>query len=843
MAIISLGTNAILSGNLELTGTLSSSSPISASYFYGDGSQLTNLPISSGSGVSSAEVSGAITGAIADFPTRTEVSGAITGALIPYATSADVSASFAGLSTNNTFTGINSFNNSITGTDAYFSGDLTINGTASIASLQTVNQQSLVVGDKYIVIMSGGLDHVGLDGAGILWGSGSSGSSVDENGAHAYIKYRNEYDKLEIFSGLRISGSLTSSATISSSGGFYGDGSGLTNLPISSGSGVSAAEVSGAITGALVPYATLVGVSASFTTPAQVSSSITSALTTYPTRVEVSGAITSSISNFPTRAEVSGTLTASYWTGARTQSEVSGVLTSSLTNYATLSGVSASFTTKTALSGVLTASYWDIPRTKTEISGVLTSSLTNYVNNTQVSGVLTASYWDIPRTKAEVTGAVTGAINNMYQGAGATYISRSFASYDYVFPQGQAQQSQTANAWYKVMFDGTLGSSSADWQVAPIAALFTGSTSTTTLTVDSMVSGTIGLGMGLSGSGFLLNNNTTEIVSIVSFGTGTGSTGTYTIFPAGNRATTGISARYYSRLLYSGQPHTFLLTGHLSYECHSGLELITTAFAKNGVVISSSQGSAYIPNANPVTNHDFSTMVNLVAGDYIEVYHQIDVANEHWEIWQAHINATQVDGNNVTALILSSSAQQISGAITGALGGLPSKSEVSGAITSSLTNYARKDQTNTFTATQNISGNLNVTGTISGAYFVGDGSQLLNLPGGPGGGVNASQVSGAITSSMTKLMNYINFGPAEGYSGSYFEVGPTNSLFATASIWYLNNTKTFKIYEENYTYNGVKVSSINYKLYDSDGSTILRQATDTITYAGVLVTSISRSIT
>jgi len=124
------------------------------------------------------------------------------------------SSSFVGL-TANTFTGVQTFSNAVTGTSAYFSGDVVINGTASIAILETREQQSLVVGDKYIVILSGADDHVGLDGAGLLFGSGSVSANTDENGASAYLRYRNSYGKLEMFPGLRVSGSLNTTGGFS----------------------------------------------------------------------------------------------------------------------------------------------------------------------------------------------------------------------------------------------------------------------------------------------------------------------------------------------------------------------------------------------------------------------------------------------------------------------------------------------------------------------------------------------------------------------------------------------------------------------------------------------------
>lgn len=156
--------------------------------------------------------------------TKVVASSGFTGSLQGTATMAADSTLFDGRSSNtfagltaNTFTGIQTFSNVVTGTSAYFSGDVIINGTASISILETRNQQSLAVGDKYIVIMSASTDHVGLDGAGLLFGSGSVAGTVDENGSHGYLRYRNAHDKLEIFPGLRVSGSLDVTGGISSS--------------------------------------------------------------------------------------------------------------------------------------------------------------------------------------------------------------------------------------------------------------------------------------------------------------------------------------------------------------------------------------------------------------------------------------------------------------------------------------------------------------------------------------------------------------------------------------------------------------------------------------------------
>lgn len=140
------------------------------------------------------------------------------------------STAFPILSANNTFTGVNTFG-AVTGSGAYFSGDIRVNGTASIALLQTLNQTALNVGEKYIVLMSGSTEHTGLDGSGYLWGSGSTGPTVDENGANAYIKYRAATDRLEAYPGLNVLGVLSSSNGIT--GSHVGDGSALTGVTAS----------------------------------------------------------------------------------------------------------------------------------------------------------------------------------------------------------------------------------------------------------------------------------------------------------------------------------------------------------------------------------------------------------------------------------------------------------------------------------------------------------------------------------------------------------------------------------------------------------------------------------
>ncbi len=102
--------------------------------------------------------------------------------------------------------------------DAFFAKNIRVNGTASIALLNTINQTSLQLGDKYITILTGATDHASLDGSGILWGSGAFGDPTqDEFGANAHILYRTDpTDALEIFPKLVV-GSGSNIVTVTSS--------------------------------------------------------------------------------------------------------------------------------------------------------------------------------------------------------------------------------------------------------------------------------------------------------------------------------------------------------------------------------------------------------------------------------------------------------------------------------------------------------------------------------------------------------------------------------------------------------------------------------------------------
>jgi len=109
---------------------------------------------------------------------------------------------------------------------------------------------------------------------------------------------------------------------------------------------------------------------------------------------------------------------------------------------------------------------------------------------------------------------------------------------------------------------------------------------------------------------------------------------------------------------------------------------------------------------------------------------------------------------------------------------------------------------------------------------------------------NASGISANAHKSLRQLIHFIDNGPADGFaSGAYREILPVEDPFPTSVIWWESVAKTEKIVEKTYTYNDNKtVSQVQWKMYDTDGTTVLTTVTDSITYSGIFEVSRTRSI-
>lgn len=95
---------------------------------------------------------------------------------------------------------------------------------------------------------------------------------------------------------------------------------------------------------------------------------------------------------------------------------------------------------------------------------------------------------------------------------------------------------------------------------------------------------------------------------------------------------------------------------------------------------------------------------------------------------------------------------------------------------------------------------------------------------------------------LRQLIHFIEDGPAEGFaSGAYKEV--IGTVFPTLITWYTDSGKTDKILEKNNTWSGVNKTVEEWKVYDTDGSTVLASVSDAISYSGIFETNRTRTIT
>jgi len=108
-----------------------------------------------------------------------------------------------------------------------------------------------------------------------------------------------------------------------------------------------------------------------------------------------------------------------------------------------------------------------------------------------------------------------------------------------------------------------------------------------------------------------------------------------------------------------------------------------------------------------------------------------------------------------------------------------------------------------------------------------------------GSGISESQHE-----TIRQLIHFISEGPAEGFtSGAYKETLPSASVFPTSIIWWESSSKLKKIVERTLTWTGVNLTTDEWKIYDTDGSTLLATVSDAISYSGIFETTRTRTIT
>ena len=123
------------------------------------------------------------------------------------------------------------------------------------------------------------------------------------------------------------------------------------------------------------------------------------------------------------------------------------------------------------------------------------------------------------------------------------------------------------------------------------------------------------------------------------------------------------------------------------------------------------------------------------------------------------------------------------------------------------------------------------------AHLAGIDAYLGSISG--GGGINDAEHR-----SLRHLIHFIDGGPAlEFASGAFKETLPSGSPFPTSEIWYESAAKLDKIVELSITRGaGKRPVTEEWKMYDTDGSSVLETITDTILYSGPFETTRTRTI-
>jgi len=101
----------------------------------------------------------------------------------------------------------------------------------------------------------------------------------------------------------------------------------------------------------------------------------------------------------------------------------------------------------------------------------------------------------------------------------------------------------------------------------------------------------------------------------------------------------------------------------------------------------------------------------------------------------------------------------------------------------------------------------------------------------------------AVNAFLPALDFYVDEGPVDGLAGAFKEVLPTASVLPTSVIWYTDSGKTKKVVEKLLTYTDILPATVTWKLYDTDGVTVLKTAVDTFTYSGIFESTRTRVIT
>lgn len=94
-------------------------------------------------------------------------------------------------------------------------------------------------------------------------------------------------------------------------------------------------------------------------------------------------------------------------------------------------------------------------------------------------------------------------------------------------------------------------------------------------------------------------------------------------------------------------------------------------------------------------------------------------------------------------------------------------------------------------------------------------------------------------SALLHLIHFIDEGPASGFTTGATKT-TTGTVFPTQNLW--RRSDATKLVEQNITWTGSFPTTVEWKIYAADGTTVLATVTDTISYSGPFETSRTRAI-
>lgn len=128
-------------------------------------------------------------------------------------------------------------------------------------------------------------------------------------------------------------------------------------------------------------------------------------------------------------------------------------------------------------------------------------------------------------------------------------------------------------------------------------------------------------------------------------------------------------------------------------------------------------------------------------------------------------------------------------------------------------------------------------------------SQIINDSGVAGGTVadaldvlkGEEGITPADHDALRQLIHFIDDGPTDGFASGSVKDCTTEGTLVVNEVWYTDAGRTQKIVELDITYNGVFPVTETWRMYDTDGTTVLVTLVDTIQYNGVFEASRTRT--